>query len=315
MAKEKNISKVTDNTTNKKENKTMAKETTAITTATDNNAINVTTALDNALSSLGYVALHTDDYKFKVEKDIDGEKALVDVSTNDNVERKGIDELHIIRNVTTYSLPKQCAILAMIADKGTYKEKGVTFKAYAYSIVNGQIAEPTIQKYANVGKCFLKAIENEYSPLEWVDERLATMNGGHGVSITNLDAILATFKAYADKTEIDGADNYRDYVSSFLDEFCIDHDGIKARLHLEATLPTLREEIKKLNGKDTAKKTKDKDKDKEKDNKPDNTLNPFDGLVNALTRYRDSDNPNKDILTKVNELLSIVETMPETSEK
>ena len=301
----------TANNTNEKENTVMNN---AI-IETKNNAISTTSALDNALTSLGYEVLHTEDYAFSVEKEVDGDKVVVTVQTNDDNEKRAIDELQTFRNIATYSLPRQCALLAYLASKKTYETKGTTFKAYAKSIVNGQIADGTIQKYANIGKCFFKALDDINSPVVWVDDRLAKMNGDHGVSITNLDAILSTFKAYADNKEIDGASEYRDYVTPFLDEFCIDKDGQPARIPLEATLPVLREAIKKLNGKATTKKDKDKDKDKNKDNENDKTLNPFDGLVNALTRYKDSDKPNADLLTKVNDLLDYISNLPEMPEK
>ena len=308
-----NNSKVSDNTTTKnKEINTM--ENTAITTATTNNAISVTTALDDRLSKLGYEAIHTTDYTFEVEKDMDGNKVLVPVKADDT-EKTAIDELHAFANIDTYKMPRQCALLAYLADKGTYKDKGVAFKDYAFSIVHGKISAPTIQKYANIGKCFFKALKDTEAPLEWVDDRLATMNGGHGVAISNLDAILSTFKAYADNTEIDGAKDYRDYVTSFIDEFCIDTDDKKARLHLEAVQTKLKDEVKALNGKTANKSNKGKDKDKDKDKDNEKLLNPFDGLVNALTRYKDSENTNKGLLEKVNDMIAFIEAMPETSEK
>lgn len=314
MGKANKETKATKNTTTNKENNVM-ENTTAIATATTNNAITVNSALDERLSKLGYESLHTTDYTFNVKKEMDGNEIYVPIKAQET-EEKAIDELMTFANIDAYKMPRQCALLAYLADKETYKEKGVSFKEYAYSIVHGKIAAPTIQKYANIGKCFFKALDNTESPLEWVDDRLSTMNDGHGVAISNLDAILATFKAYADNTEIDGAKDYRDYVTSFIDEFCIDTDDRKARLHLEAVQTKLKDEVKALNGKTTNKgKCKDKGKDKGKDNDNDKLLNPFDGLQNALTRYRDSDNPNKALLDKVNELLSFIENMTEVDEK
>lgn len=313
MSKAKKENNATVNTTANKEMNTM--ENTAIATATANNAITVNSALDERLAKLGYEALHTTDYTFDVEKDMDGNKVSVPVKAQET-EKNAIDELQTFANIDSYKMPRQCALLAYLADKETYKEKGVAFKDYAFSIVHGKISAPTIQKYANIGKCFFKALDNTDSPLEWVDDRLATMNAGHGVAISNLDAILATFKAYADNTEIDGAKDYRDYVSSFIDEFCIDTDDRKARLHLEAVQTKLKDEVKALNGKTNNKsKGKGKDNDKGKDKDNDKLLNPFDGLQNALTRYRDSDNPNKDLLQRVNDMLTFIENMSETPEK
>jgi len=317
---EKNIMKkqfnneVTANTTTNEENKTM-KENTAISTANENTSIiadNGLKVIENQLSSLGYEMLKTDNYTFDCEKNVDGEKVNLSVTASDS-EKRAIDEIYLYQNIATFSIPRQCALLAFMESKKTYENKGVTFKAYAKGVTRGKLSDGTIQKYANIGKCFFKPLENADSPVEWVDDRLASMNDKHGVSVTNLDAILSTFRAYADNTEIDGASDYRDYVTSFIDEYCV---GDNAKLHLEATLDKLREEIRALNGK-TAKANKNKNKGKENNgnNTDDKTLNPFDGLVNALTRYKDSDNTNKAILDKVNELLSIIETMPETPEK
>jgi len=305
----------TANTTTNKENKTMS-ENTAITTATAtaNTSIiadNGLKVIENQLSSLGYEMLKTDNYTFDCEKNVDGEKVNLSVTASDS-EKRAIDEIYLYQNIATFSIPRQCALLAFMESKKTYENKGVTFKAYAKGVTKGKLSDGTIQKYANIGKCFFKPLENADSPVEWVDDRLASMNDNHGVSVTNLDAILSTFRAYADNTEIDGASDYRDYVSSFIDEYCV---GDNAKLHLEATLDKLREEIRALNGKASKSKSKDKSKSKENDKENEKTLNPFDGLVNALTRYKDSDNTNKALLDKVNELLAFIETMPETPEK
>lgn len=305
----------TANTNNKKENKTM-NENTVITTATANTSIiadNGMKVIEEQLSSLGYETLKTDNYTFDCEKNVDGEKVNLPVTASDS-EKKAIDELYLYQNIATFSIPRQCALLAFMESKKTYENKGVTFKAYAKGVTKGRLSDGTIQKYANIGKCFFKPLESASDSVVWVDERLASMNDNHGVSITNLDAILSTFRAYADNTELDGADDYRDYVSSFIDEFCT---GDNPKLHLEATLDKLRDDVRKLNGKaGKAGKAKGKGKDGKTGNNPDDkTLNPFDGLVNALTRYKDSDNTNKELLKKVEEMLSYIETIPETPEK
>lgn len=307
----------TANTTTNKENKTMNENTTAIASATANTSIiadNGLKVIENQLSSLGYEMLKTDNYTFDCEKNVDGEKVNLSVTASDS-EKRAIDEIYLYQNIATFSIPRQCALLAFMESKKTYENKGVTFKAYAKGVTKGKLSDGTIQKYANIGKCFFKPLENADSPVVWVDERLASMNDKHGVSVTNLDAILSTFRAYADNTEIDGASDYRDYVSSFIDEYCV---GDNAKLHLEATLDKLREEIRTLNGKAGKAgkgKAKGKDSGKGGNNSDDKTLNPFDGLVNALTRYKDSDNTNKAILDKVNDLLALIEAMPETPEK
>lgn len=314
----------TANTNNKKENKTM-NENTVITTATANNSIiaeNGLKVIESQLASLGYETLKTDNYTFDCEKNVDGEKVNLPVTASDS-EKRAIDEIYLYQNIATFSIPRQCALLAFMESKKTYENKGVTFKAYAKGVTKGRLSDGTIQKYANIGKCFFKPLESANDSVEWVDKRLASMNDKHGVSVTNLDAILSTFRAYADNTEIDGASDYRDYVTSFIDEFCVttvDENGkeIEPKLHLEATLDKLREEIRTLNGKagkSGKSKGKGKDTGKGGNNPDDKTLNPFDGLVNALTRYKDSDNTNKAILDKVNDLLSLIETIPETPEK
>lgn len=310
-----NKKNATDNTTTNKEIKTM-NENTAIATATANTSIiaeNGLKVIETQLASLGYETLKTDNYTFDCEKNVDGEKVNLSVTASD-IEKKAIDEIYLYQNIATFSIPRQCALLAFMESKKTYENKGVTFKAYAKGVTKGKLSDGTIQKYANIGKCFFKSLETPESPVQWVDDRLANMNDGHGVSVTNLDALLSTFRAYADNTEIDGASDYRDYVSSFLDEFCV---GDNAKLHLEATLDKLRDEIRALNGKAGKAKAKGKGKENGKgaSNTDDKTLNPFDGLVNALTRYKDSDNANKALLDKVNEMLSFIETMPETPEK
>ena len=305
-------------TTNKenKENKTMNENTTAIATATAtaNTSIiaeNGLKVIEKQLASLGYETLKTDNYTFDCEKNVDGEKVNMSVTVSDS-EKRAIDEIYLYQNISTFSIPRQCALLAFMESKKTYENKGVTFKAYAKGVTQGKLSDGTIQKYTNIGKCFFKPLENADDSVVWVDDRLASMNDGHGVSVTNLDALLSTFRAYADNTEIDGASDYRDYVSSFLDEFCI---GDNAKLHLEATLDKLRDEIRTLNGKAIKSNSKGKSNSKESNKENEKTLNPFDGLVNALTRYKDSDNANKALLDKVNELLSFIETMPETAEK
>ena len=305
-------------TTNKenKENKTMNENTAAIATATAtaNTSIiaeNGLKVIEKQLASLGYETLKTDNYTFDCEKNVDGEKVNMSVTVSDS-EKRAIDEIYLYQNISTFSIPRQCALLAFMESKKTYENKGVTFKAYAKGVTQGKLSDGTIQKYTNIGKCFFKPLENADDSVVWVDDRLASMNDGHGVSVTNLDALLSTFRAYADNTEIDGASDYRDYVSSFLDEFCI---GDNAKLHLEATLDKLRDEIRTLNGKAIKSNSKGKSNSKESNKENEKTLNPFDGLVNALTRYKDSDNANKALLDKVNELLSFIETMPETAEK
>ena len=305
-------------TTNKenKENKTMNENTTAIATATAtaNTSIiaeNGLKVIEKQLASLGYETLKTDNYTVDCEKNVDGEKVNMSVTVSDS-EKRAIDEIYLYQNISTFSIPRQCALLAFMESKKTYENKGVTFKAYAKGVTQGKLSDGTIQKYTNIGKCFFKPLENADDSVVWVDDRLASMNDGHGVSVTNLDALLSTFRAYADNTEIDGASDYRDYVSSFLDEFCI---GDNAKLHLEATLDKLRDEIRTLNGKAIKSNSKGKSNSKESNKENEKTLNPFDGLVNALTRYKDSDNANKALLDKVNELLSFIETMPETAEK
>lgn len=303
----------TANTTTNKEVNTM-NENTAITNVTANTSIiadNGLKVIENQLSSLGYEMLKTENYTFDCEKNVDGEKVNLAVTASDS-EKRAIDEIYLYQNIATFSIPRQCALLAFMETKKTYENKGVTFKAYAKGVTKGKLSDGTIQKYANIGKCFFKPLESADSPVVWVDDRLAKMNDGHGVSVTNLDALLSTFRAYADNTEIDGASDYRDYVTSFIDEYCI---GDNAKLHLEATLDKLREEIRTLNGKAQKSKSKDKIRSKESAKESEKTLNPFDGLVNALTRYKDSDNTNKAILDKVNDLLTLIETIPETPEK
>lgn len=325
MAKQNKNNNAIANTTTNKENKTM-NENTAIATATANTSIiadNGLKVIENQLAALGYETLKTDNYTFQCEKNVDGDKVNMSVTASEE-EKKAIDEIYLYQNINTLSIPRQCALLAFMENKKTYENKGVSFKAYAKGVTKGKLSDGTIQKYTNIGKCFFKPLQNADDSVVWVDERLASMNDNHGVSITNLDAILSTFRSYADNTEIDGASDYRDYVTSFIDEFCVttvDENGkeIAPKLHLEATLDKLREDVRVLNGKSGKGNGKGKNGKGNgnggNNNNDDKTLNPFDGLVNALTRYKDSDKPNKALLDKVNELLSFIETMPEAPEK
>lgn len=229
--------------------------------------------MDSTMSKLGYeVAHHTETehgfYQLSLEKDVDGEKVMVEAHVRDADEKRAIDELDVLANIDTYKPPKQCALFAFIEEKGTWKNYGVKFSTYAQSI-NPKLADNTIRQYLNVGKCFMKAGTTEP---EWVDNRLK------GVSVTNLCAILSTFKAYADKKEIDGAQDLRDYVSAFLDEFVETE-----KIHLFATTPQVKDECAVLAGRPTSEDRK-KERDRKKQEEP-QKLTPYEELVLALSNF------------------------------
>lgn len=267
-------------------------EITATETATANNSLGFTY---EAMNKLGYgVVKHAENdkgaYELQLDKDVDGEKVAVFASVHDEEEKRAIDELDILANIDTYKPAKQCALFAFIEEKGTWKNYGVKFSAYAQSI-NPKLADNTIRQYLNVGKCFMKSGTTEP---EWVDERLK------GVSVTNLCAILSTFKAYADKKEIDGAKDLRDYVSAFLDDF-IDTD----KIHLHATTPQVKDECAVLAGRPTSEDRK-KEREAKKTEPEVEKLNDTDALLLALKNYITGKPENEEVYKKAVELVQLL---------
>ena len=267
-------------------------EITATATATANNTLGFTA---DAMTRLGYeVAQHSENnkgaYELALEKDVDGKKTEITALVKDKDEKRAIDELDILANIDTYKPPKQCALFAFIEEKGTWKNYGVKFSAYAQSI-NPHLADNTIRQYLNVGKCFMKAGTTEP---EWVDERLK------GVSVTNLCAILSIFKAYADKKEIDGAKDLRDYVSAFLDEFVESE-----KIHLFATTPQVKDECAVLAGRPTSEDRK-KERESKKIEPETEKLNDSDALLLALKNYITGKPENEEAYKKAVELVQLL---------
>ena len=249
--------------------------------ATTTNAIITNTdIMANALSRLGYEMA-------TAQQDSEGNYTATHLVTVDGLEQeesltvvtdeeKGcINTMHTLANVHTLSIPLQCANLARWYELNSWKEQG--FKKFSeYAIVFGcKLNEVTIRKYTAIGLCFLKPNTEE---LEFVDDRLK------GVSISNLDIVISTFKAYADAKAIDGVSDYRDYVSAFLDEFCTDTTEGKARLHLKLKdQKALREECRVISGKQPKAKV---EKDKTEATAPKaEELSPYEALVLALNNY------------------------------
>lgn len=251
-------------------------------------------AVRSTFDKLGYEYVsHTDNaqgyYETTLIKEVDGEKVAIGANISNELEKRGIDELDMLVNINTFAIPKQCAIFATIESIGTYKNYGVKFSDYAQSI-NPKLKDNTIRQYMNVGKCFM---QEGLDPV-WVDDRLK------GVSVTNLCAVLSTFKAYADKKELEGAQDYRDYVGAFLDEY-----GDK--IHLHANTQQVKDECATLAGRktseerkaDKAKKDKDKDGDVVK-------LSDTDALLLALKNYCSSKDADKKALELAMELVKVL---------
>ena len=260
--------------------------------ATANNALGFTA---DAMTKLGYeVARHAENdkgaYELALDKDVDGEKTAITAYVKDEDEKRAIDELDILANMDAYKPPKQCALFAFIEEKGNWKNYGVKFSDYAQSI-NPKLADNTIRQYLNVGKCFMKAGTTEP---EWVDERLK------GVSVTNLCAVLSTFKAYAEKKEIDGAKDLRDYVSSFLDEFVETE-----KIHIFATTPQVKDECAILAGRPTSEDRK-KEREAKKTAPETEKLNDYDALVLALKNYITGKPDNEEAYKKAVELVQLL---------
>lgn len=248
----------------------------------------------NELVTLGYdMAAHFENaqghYETSLVKEVDGEKVTVLANITDEQEKQAVDELDLIMNMEAYSLPKQCALYAFIESIGTYKNYGVKFSDYVQSF-NPKLKDNTIRQYMNVGKCFMKASKEP----QWVDERLK------GVSVTNLCAVLSTFKAYADKKELEGAQDYRDYVGAFLDEY-----GDK--IHLHANTQQVKDECATLAGRKTSEERK-ADKAKKGTNKEGEIVNlsDTDALLLALKNYCSSKDADKKALELAMELVKVL---------
>lgn len=251
-------------------------------------------AMRKTIVELGYdFAGHAENehgaYETALVKNVDGENVSVLASIKDEQEKEAIDQLDILANIETFSLPKQCAIYATIESIGTYKNYGVKFSDYVQSI-NPKLKDNTIRQYMNVGKCFMKA---GLDPV-WVDDRLK------GVSITNLCAVLSTFKAYADKKELEGAQDYRDYVGAFLDEY-------EDKIHLHANTQQVKDECATLAGRKTSdeRKAEKAKKDGEKDENP-TQLSDTDALLLALKNYCSSKDAVKEGIELAMRLVSVL---------
>lgn len=258
------------------------------------------TTLATALTNLGMeYTTHEETEKGAIaiiaKQIIDGEETDVTSYVTDDLEKQAIHALDALVAVDTYKPAKQCAVFAYIYELGTWKTNGFKkFSDYAMAI-NKKLSDGTIRKYSNIGRCFFKrgTIEPQF-----VDDRLK------GVSVNNLDAIIAYFKAWADKQEVDSKpDNYRDYVPQFLDTFFDPENGINI-LPLRDTQNAVKDVIAKLNGKPTSEEKKNDKKDKKSDNSED--LSAVDALVLAIANYTTDKDAKKEVvelLEKVSELL------------
>lgn len=259
------------------------------------------TTLAAALNNLGleYTAHEETDkgaIAVTAKQTIDGEETDVTIYVTDDLEKQAIHALDALVAVDTYKPAKQCAVFAYMYDLGTWKSNGFKkFSDYAMS-VNKKLSDGTIRKYSNIGRCFFKrgTIEPQF-----VDDRLK------GVSVNNLDAIIAYFKAWADKQEVDTKpDNYRDYVSQFLDTFFDPESGINI-LPLRDTQNVVKDAIAKLNGKPTAEEKKNDKKEKKSDNSEE--LSSVDALVLAIANYTTDKDASPEVvalLEKVSALLA-----------
>lgn len=248
--------------------------------AAENAIITNADIMANALGRLGYDMAKAQcdnegNYTATHLVTVDGVEQEECLTVVSNDEKSCIDIMHTLANVHTLAIPMQCATLAKWYELNSWKEQG--FKKFSdYAIAFGcKINEVTIRKYTAIGLCFFKPNVEE---LQFVDDRLK------GVSISNLDIIISTFKAYAEAKAIDGVTDYRDYVSAFIDEFCTDTTEAKARLHLKLKdQKALREECKVIAGKQPKAKA---DKPKaEADTPKAEELSPYEALVLALNNY------------------------------
>lgn len=227
---------------------------------------------------------------------IDGEETDVIIYVTDDLEKQAIHAIDALMAVDTYKPAKQCAVFAYMYELGTWKSNGFKkFSDYAMS-VNKKLSDGTIRKYTNIGRCFFKAgtIEPQY-----VDDRLK------GVSVNNLDAIIAHFKAWADGQEVDTKpDNYRDYVCAFLDTFFDPERGVNV-IPLRDTQNVVKDVIAKLNGKPTSEEKKNDKKTKKSDNSEE--LSAVDALILAIANYETDKEAKPEIvalLDKVSGLLA-----------
>lgn len=259
------------------------------------------TTLASALTNLGMeYTTHEETEKGAIpvtaKQTIDGEETDVTIYVTDDLEKQAIHALDALIAVDTYKPAKQCAVFAYMYDLGTWKSNGFKkFSDYAMS-VNSKLSDGTIRKYSNIGRCFFKrgTIEPQF-----VDDRLK------GVSVNNLDAIIAYFKAWADKQEVDSKpDNYRDYVPQFLDAFYDPENGVKI-LPLRDTQNAVKDAIAKLNGKPTSEEKKSDKKAKKSDNSEE--LSAVDALVLAIANYTTDKDASPEVvalLEKVSGLLA-----------
>lgn len=257
--------------------------------------------LANALTDLGMeYTTHEETEKgaiaLNAKQTIDGEETDVTIYVTDDLEKQAIHALDALIAVDTYKPAKQCAVFAYMYELGTWKSNGFKkFSDYAMS-VNKKLSDGTIRKYTNIGRCFFKAgtIEPQY-----IDDRLK------GVSVNNLDAIIAHFKAWADGQEVDSKpDNYRDYVGQFLDAFFDPENGVNV-IPLRDTQNAVKDVIAKLNGKPTSEEKKNDKKSKKSDNSED--LSALEALELAIANYTTDKTAKPEVvelLNKVSELLA-----------
>lgn len=261
------------------------------------NQANLATALnDLGMDYTTHIETEKGAIAVTAKQTIDGEETDVTVYVTDEIEKQAIHAIDVLKAVSDYAPPKQCAVFAYMYELGTWKANGFKkFSDYAMSI-NNQLSDGTIRKYANIGRCFFKrgTIEPQY-----VDDRLK------GVSVNNLDAIIAYFKAWAVKQEVDTKpDNYRDYVSQFLDTFYDPENGINI-IPLRDTQPTVKDSIAKLNGKPTSEEKKSDKKTKKSDNSEE--MSPSEALLLAIANYSSDKNAKTEIVALLDKVATLLE--------
>ena len=235
----------------------------------------VTTALDNiGIECINHAENDKGNIVVKYDKEVDGEKQTCEVYIRDDREKQAVKAIDAIMNVESASPAILSASFAYMYELGTWRDCGFKkFSDYAMSI-NRKLADNTIRKYVNIGCCFFK--QGTIEP-EFVDARLKN----NGVSVSALDAVISTFKAFAEKREVDGKNgiNYRDHVSAFLDEFFDPENGI-VKIHLGTNAKAVKDDCAVLAGR----KTSDEKKQEKKQDEP-QQLTPYEEVVLAMKNY------------------------------
>lgn len=268
--------------------------------ATTNFDTTVTTTLDN----IGIDCVnHTENEKGNIvvfyDKEVDGEKQTCEVYIRDEREKQAVKAIDAIMNVESASPAILSASFAYMFELGTWRDCGFKkFSDYAMSI-NRKLADNTIRKYVNIGCCFFK--QGTIEP-EFVDVRLKN----NGVSVSALDAVISTFKAFAEKREVGEKKdiNYRDHVSAFLDEYFDPENGV-VKIHLGTNAKAVKDDCAVLAGRKT---TDEKKQDKKQDEPQE--LTTYEALVLALSNFvTDPKEDDEAVKNKCSELLEMLKSI------